>query len=360
MRRHQYGFTLVELLVVIAIIGVLVGLLLPAVQAAREAARRMQCVNNLKQLGLALQTHHSATGHFPLNQTASGLSSSGGCEPGNYSWLVRLLPYIEQNTLYDAIDFDANMSDACSSGYPIDATHVNAAVAATRIGTFFCPSDGISEDNAVLMGSANPAGDSYAANAGWPSAATGYQGERSVPGPYNGVISLQNPGETVAWHQSDPVSIKQITDGTSHTAAVAERLFQRAISLEGIRTAPETLKSYHITSSSGRSLPLMRDRCDAGSTHADPEASAFIGRAWISGWTPTAPTYMHLNTPNTHHCHFEDLNDSGDFPVTPSSNHPGGINLALADGHVQFIADDIESTLWWALGSRDGGESEAL
>lgn len=357
--RFRSAFTLVELLVVIAIIGVLVALLLPAVQAAREAARRTQCVNNLKQLGLALQMHHGSVGHFPVNQTASGPSSGGNCSPGYYSWLARLLPYFEQNALHDSIDFNTNMSDACSSGVPINASHTNAIAAATQISGFLCPSDGVSQDNAAVMGEANPAGDSYAANAGWPSAATGYNGERASPGPYNGVISLKNPGKTIAWHQRGNVSIKHITDGTSHTAAVAERLFQRANDLQGVRSARESLKSYHVTANS-RTLSAMRGRCDAGSTHADPVASTFVGRAWISGWAPTAPTYMHLNTPNTHHCHFEKLSNNGDFAVTPSSNHPGGVNLVLADGHVKFISDNIEPPLWWALGSRDGEESETL
>ncbi|MCH2115721.1 MAG: DUF1559 domain-containing protein [Pirellulales bacterium] len=358
--RFRSAFTLVELLVVIAIIGVLIGLLLPATQAAREAARRTLCANNLKQLGLALQTHHSTVGHFPINQTASGRSSNNGCEPGNYSWLVRVLPYMEQGSLYDSIDFNTNMSDACSSGIPIGASHTNAIAAATQVSGFLCPSDGVSKDNAVVMGDANPAGDNYAANAGWPSSATGYDGKRTIPGPYNGVISLQHPGKSIAWHQSGNTSIRHITDGTSHTAAVVERLFQRAQNLDEIRNVRESLKSYHITESSGRTLSVMRDRCDAGSTHADPVESAFIGRAWISGWTPTGSTYMHLNTPNMSHCHFENLNASGDFAVTPSSNHPGGVNIVLADGHSQFISEEIEPLLWWALGSRDGGESDTL
>ncbi len=353
--RRVLGFTLVELLVVIAIIGILVALLLPAVQAARESARRTQCVNNLKQLGLALQNHHSALGYFPKSQTASGRSSNDDCEPGYYSWLVFLLPYIEQGALYDSIDLSVNMADACGSGAPISANHANASAAAAVVGELLCPSDGISRGNAIVMGTADPAGDNYAANAGWPSQASGYNGERPTPGDYNGIVSLQNPGKPASWHPSGKVSIKQITDGTSNTAAVAERLIQTGASLDEIRNAPSRLKSFHVTGSA-RPLDRMRDRCDAGATHADAVAAAYIGRAWISGWTPTGPTYMHLNTPNTHHCHFQNLDANGDFAVTPASNHPGGVNVAMADGHVEFVSDDVEPMAWWALGSRDGGE----
>jgi prepilin-type processing-associated H-X9-DG protein len=101
----------------------------------------------------------------------------------------------------------------------------------------------------------------------------------------------------------------------------------------------------------------MRKWRAAGATHSDPVASAYIGCAWMSGWTPTGPTYMHPNTPNAHHCHFQNLDANVDFAVTPSRNHPGGVNVVMVDGHVEFISDDIKPRAWWALGSRDGGES---
>ncbi|TWT35820.1 hypothetical protein KOR34_07140 [Posidoniimonas corsicana] len=355
--RPTRAFTLVELLVVIAIIGALIAMLLPAVQSAREAARRTSCKNNLKQLGLALLNHHDTHRGFPVNQTSSGRQEGGDCGAGYYSWQTRILPFIEEGTLYDSIDFDANMSGNCSSGAPIDASHPNAAAAATVIEGFLCPSDAVTHDNATIMGSSNPASDSYAANAGWPSPATGYDGERPSPGAYNGLIGLVNPGSPASWHPKGRVSLRRVTDGASNTAAIAERLIQTGATLEAVRNAPEQLKSYHVTASA-RTLSMLQDRCGAGSTHSDPVASAYLGRAWISGWAPTGPTYMHLNPPNTHHCHFQNLDPNGDFAVTPTSHHPGGVNVVMADGHVEFINDDVSPRAWWALGSRDGGESE--
>lgn len=353
--RRSTGFTLVELLVVIAIIGVLVALLLPAIQAAREAARRTQCLNNLKQIGLALQNHHTALGYFPSNQTAAGKDSGTTCESGYYSWVVSLLPYMEQHPLYESIDLSANMSDSCISGVPISANHPNAAAAATVVAGLVCPSDIVSHDNSAVLGSANPASDSYAANAGWPTRVTGYQGERETPGEYNGFISLQNPGEHVDWHPTGNISMKMITDGTSHTAAVAERLIQTESSQDGILSSPGVVKSYHVTSAA-RTLADMASRCDSSLTHADLGQSAYFGRAWISGWTRTGATYMHLKNPNTNHCHFTLTKSNGDFAITPSSNHPGGVHLLLADGHATFIHDDINANTWWALGSRNSGD----
>ena len=354
MRRDR-GFTLVELLVVIAIIGILVAMLLPAVQAAREAARKTQCKNNLKQMGIALHSHHDAVGYFPVSQTASGAKSGGDCQAGYFSWHARVLPYLGETALYDSIDFDVNMSSSCDSGAPLEATHPNAQAASTVVTTFLCPSDGYTGDNGIVMGSANPASDNYAANAGWPTRATGIDGERDAPGDYNGFISLENPGEYVDWHPQGGVRLKHITDGTSHTAAIAERLIQSESSQDGILHSPETVKSYHVTGAA-RTLGNMSRRCDASLTHPDIGLSAYVGRAWISGWSRTGPTYMHLKTPNTNNCHFVLAGDNGDLAFAPSSNHVGGVFVLMADGHVVFVDDAIEARVWWAIGSRNGQE----
>jgi prepilin-type N-terminal cleavage/methylation domain-containing protein/prepilin-type processing-associated H-X9-DG protein len=352
------AFTLVELLVVIAVIAMLVALLLPAVNAAREAARRTQCTNNIRQLALAFQNHHDSQGHFPVTEIGSGPSDGhGGCRGGMYSWHARILPYIEEQALHASIDFNVNMADSCTAGQDgtITGIHTNAAAAATPVPIFLCPSDGSTGNNAIVMGSANPASDNYAANAGWPTASTGYEAERDVPASYNGLVTLQNPAAAVATLPTRPVQIKSVTDGLSHTAAIAERLIQRAQQRAEILEGDLRLRSYHITDA-GRTLARMADRCDPAATHADPIHSAYLGRAWISGWSPTGATYRHLKTPNTTNCHFGHAFTSGEFLVTPSSEHPGGVHVAMADGHVRFVADDIEPAVWWALGSRDGDD----
>lgn len=359
MSRAARAFTLVELLVVIAIIAILILLLLPAVNAAREAARNTQCKNNIRQLALSLVSYESAHGHFPVSQSASGKDRpGGGCEPGFYSWHARILPFIEENVLYEKIDFNVDMADECSDGESglISDTHRNAAVAATVVPTFLCPSDGATGHNTEITGTANPASSNYAGNAGWPSLATGYAGERKTPAKYNGLITLVNPRTPNAWQPKSPVRAKDCLDGLSKTAAVAELLIQRGVTRDQILSSADSMKSYHLTESP-RTLAGMCERCNVQFTHSDLANSTYLGRAWISGWAPTAPTYMHLKPPNTHHCHFGHSFTTGDFMVTPSSHHTGGVNVAFADGHVEFIADDIEPQIWWALGSRNGRDS---
>ena len=357
-RRSRSAFTLVELLVVIAIIGMLVALLLPAVQAARGAARKSQCVNNLKQLALSFHNHHDAKGFFPQSQLGSGEADGhGGCRGGLYSWHARILPYIEEAPLHASIDFDQNMADSCTAGEDgtISQLHPNALAAATEVAVFLCPSDGATGSNAVVMGSSNPASDNYAANAGWPTATTGIHGGQESPMKYNGLVTLQNPSRPDLYTLArSPVRVRHVTDGLSKTAAISERLIQTAVDRDSILTGNERLQSFHITTAS-RTMGQLIERCSSANTHADAQHSAYLGRAWISGWSPTGATYRHLKTPNQSHCHFSHSFTSGESVVTASSDHPGGVNVAMADGHVAFVADDIEAIVWWRLGNRQDG-----
>lgn len=354
-RNLRSAFTLVELLVVIAIIGILVGLLLPAVQAVRESARRTECSNNMRQIGLALLNFETSMRRFPVNEVGPAPAGSGS---GYLSWLVRILPHLEQDNVSRLIDKQINNGDG--GGFMISDAHPNAVAASSVIGTFLCPSDTPSFDSVIAMGTSNPAPDNYAGNAGWPSYATGFDGERATPGQFNGIISPFHPSDSmIPWHQRQGTRLRQVTDGTSHTVAIAERIIQNGNDPVSIRAYDSRLESFHILENF-RTLPELNDECDPESTHSDVLNSGYVGRAWISGYALTAPTYMHLKTPNTWMGHFNTSDYDGDFMATPSSRHPGGVNVVMTDGAVRFVADGVDPVVWWAAGSRDGGEVESI
>ena len=358
MKRH--GFTLVELLVVIAIIGILIAMLLPAVQAAREAARRLQCANHLKQIGLALHNYHDRYNIFPTSTTGA-VGSGGACGNGFYSWLARILPDVEETGLCDSIDFSVGMMDTCNqtsssdySSLSISATHPNAAAAATVVPTYVCPS-AVWEHNDVV-GSAGAAPGSYAANIGWPRGSEGISGKSAPLARHNGFMGVVNPNPAAAnaWQQG-AVSADDITDGLSNTAAVAERLITSAVTYSDLGGAPESLRSYCGGSGVELSLPKYVRYCGSVA-FPDPLYSKYHGRSWISGWTLAANTYMHVMPINRRNCHIHGGEDDGNNVVTPSSNHPGGVNVLMGDGTVHFVEESIDMSIWWALGSRNGGE----
>lgn len=355
-RKHRLGFTLVELLVVIAIIGILVGLLLPAVQQVREAARRATCANNMRQIALAIHNYESARKELPVNQIGPGISDgNGGFEAGHYSWLVPILPFIDQGNLFDTLAIRQNHGDG--DGYKISASHPNAVAASTLIPGFICPSDQPNRNNSIILGSANPAPGSYAGNAGWPSFATGFNGERQTPGKFNGVISLEHPSADIDWHANDDIDFASISDGTSNTALLSERLIQPGNSADSIDQGDTRLRSLCILA---RHETLAEINGQLNSTHAHIFESAHIGRSWSSGWPMVAPTYMSVQAPNGLIGHYASgsSRDEGEFMISPSSRHPGGVNVALVDGSIQFVPDNIEIEVWWAVGSRNDGRAE--
>ena len=366
-KRSRPGFTLVELLVVIAIIGILIGMLLPAVQAVRSSARRISCANKVKQLALAVHNYESAQMTFPLNQIGPG--KAGG--PGNYSWLVPLLPYMEQENVYRQFDLSVNNGDG--SGFRISSSHPNAAAASTKLDALLCPSDEASDDNTEL-GTCNPGSSNYVGNMGWPSKTTGISGELStVPVNkdlstvrYVGVFPLDQPGqpddEPIVWHQ-DKISFGNVSDGASNTSFISERLIQTGLSVAEVEDSDPRIGSRHVVpQGDAESLAILAFRItdDAGGERPvqHPSFSAFIGRSWSSGYTLTAPMFVHVLGPNARLGHFTSSTSVGDLLLSPSSRHTGGVNLARVDASVSFVSDDIEQEVWWALGARDDGRTD--
>jgi prepilin-type N-terminal cleavage/methylation domain-containing protein/prepilin-type processing-associated H-X9-DG protein len=347
------AFTLIELLVVVAIIGILIALLLPAIQSAREAARRAQCVNNMRQIGLALHNFHDAHNQFPTNQTGPGRNGGSGLGKGYFSWMAEILPFMEQQTLSKSIDLRINMADTAQSP-TIGAAHTNAQAAATVVPSFLCPSDTYADS--LAMGSARPAPSNYAANVGWPHMSSGIDGKRQTPAKHNGAIGLTNPSQPASWHVPR-IAGKDFTDGLSNTVMVAERMVSSAQGDEpigdprslmfcagGVDTV-RTLDRYYLTCGSARA--------------ADADYSSQIGRAWISGWGAAGNIYMQVLPINTRNCHLDGGEFDGSVLITPSSRHPGGVNALLGDGRVTFVTNEIDMPVWWAAGSRNGRETVA-
>ncbi len=370
-RNHRRsGFTLIELLVVIAIIAILIALLLPAVQQAREAARRTQCKNNLKQIGLALHNYHDVHRVFPINTTGS-IPNGAACTNGFYSWLALILPQMEQGNLYNSIDFNVGMMDQCNLASPanyahlsISSSHPNARAAATSIPAFLCPSDTVSMTPS--MGTAAAAPGSYAANAGWPEMTTGPDGTLPPLRVQNGFIGTINPKAPKAWQQPT-ISIRDLTDGSSNTMAVSERMINNLVPVQewygetlNFANAPESVLSYcGSTTGVARTLPFWVTYC--GSVNVpDPTYTKVHGRAWISGWSFAANHYLHTMPINKRNCHLYGGEDTGMNIATPSSRHTGGVHSLMGDGRVIFVNESIDLRLWWALGSRNGGEVASL
>ena len=353
-KRSRLGFTLVELLVVIAIIGILIGMLLPAVQAVRSSARRISCANKVKQLALAVHNYESAQMTFPLNQVGAGKKAGG---PGYYSWLVPLLPYMEQENLHNQFDLSVNNGDG--SDFRISSSHPNAAAASTILDALLCPSDEASDDN-TEMGSCNPGSSNYVGNIGWPSKTTGFNGELTTVR-YVGVFPLDKPDQPddeppIAWHEAK-ISFGNISDGTSNTSFISERLIQTGLSQDAVRKGDPRILSEHVKPNNSRlELASLARLIEADN---DPHVleSRFIGRSWSSGFALAAPTFVHIVGPNSDLGHFSSSEEEGDFLLSPSSRHIGGVNLARVDASVSFVSDDIEQEVWWALGARDDGRT---
>ncbi|QDV71090.1 putative major pilin subunit [Rosistilla carotiformis] len=290
---NRKGFTLVELLVVIAIIGILVGLLLPAVQAAREAARRMQCSNNLKQMGLALQNYHDTMLRFP----------PGFMSHSRLGWGALLLPYMEQTPLHDQMDshgaFDANSTNGywlgITSGSPA-AANVALIDAKVSIPGYLCPSDTMGEFNTEMndYATSNYVGTRSGCHFASPTDTTCTQTAGALPstGDYANISRR----------------FRDFTDGTSSTIMIGEK------TTKGTPNGSLWIGAY------------------------DNEAARVMARVYRTVWA--APDYL--------------LNQ--DYAWTISSLHPGGAQLVFADGSTHFLSETIDVHTWAALGTVSSGE----
>jgi prepilin-type N-terminal cleavage/methylation domain-containing protein/prepilin-type processing-associated H-X9-DG protein len=350
--RASSGFTLLELLVVVAIIGTLAGLFMAAAQAARDSARRMQCANNLKQIGLALHSYHQSWNSFPMGGSKNNRKLNGDSYDQWSVWSAHaaILPNLDQASMFNAINFDFAPEIRDGVSHPMNQT-VNLSIVAV----FLCPSD----------------------------ARAGQQNTCSYAGSYGTTTNDNYPqtgGCTGLFTVEQSFRISNCTDGTSGTVAFSEALVGDGMGYGRIGhniTDPSRYRGNVFMSATVPEPPNAR-RLNA----FDDKAAVLAGlatcvwafrstnyiadhRGWRWGQGVTGFSMFNtILTPNDHQypiggCRFggmPDWNMDNGFVFGASSNHPGGVNVLFSDGGVRFVKDGIDRTVWWSLGTKAGGE----
>ena len=351
-QRTKQGFTLVELLVVIAIIGILIALLLPAVQAAREAARRSQCTNNLKQLGVALQNYHDIFRSLPTRQGGTSCTApymNGNCTRA--SGFIALLPFVEQQAAYDRIKVGG--AGAAPLG---PATNILWIGWQVQTPGYLCPSDTRAEPQPIANSQFGE--NNYAFS----------QGDTITQ---NG-MSTDNRG---LFPFMQTVTFSRITDGLSNTIAMSERLRVNF----GFGSSPNGSVKYgaatpgFITGTFPQANPGQCLAVANGAYYSNPsQVNGLFGTMWCDGPVRRCG-FTTVLPPNSPSCVSSDNNGnySGSGIISPTSNHPAGVNGMMADGSVRFVNESINTGnlswqevaggpspygVWGAMGSKAGGE----
>ncbi|SIO28012.1 prepilin-type N-terminal cleavage/methylation domain-containing protein/prepilin-type processing-associated H-X9-DG domain-containing protein [Singulisphaera sp. GP187] len=324
-RRHP-GFTLIELLVVIAIIAVLIALLLPAVQSAREAARRAQCVNNLKQLGLAVANYESSNVCLPPAHV--------GYSWNDWSAVSMMLPMMEQSALFNAANF--------TTGFASPATVQNTTVFKTQISSLLCPSD--------IDRMTNGTGHTNYSMCAGSEAYTMKYGDN-----FRGVgIDLGQQGG-----KGGKIALRDILDGTSNTVCFSERV-------KGVDAGLDVMKPTSSVSNTSTWYPNASPLVDYLSCMTlYPSASNLanlalsgnpantdsgMGSFWHLGLGRNGGIYTNIMTPNTWSCVTNNQDMNGAL-LTASSRHSGGVNTLFCDGSVKFVKNSVNYITWWAVGT---------
>lgn len=347
--RLRVGFTLIELLVVIAIIAVLIALLLPAVQMAREAARRTQCSNNLHQWGLAMHNYHAVFNYMPAERYGAG------ARPDWHSSKVDLMPYLEQSQLFNAYNFingDPGWGWTGAAGQA--DPRANTTVALANLGILLCPSDGLK----LSPGEGGQTNYGVTRGGNW----------QTFP-LTDGIFRASEEGYFRGFRDS--------TDGLSQTAAMSEQLKSDAWRFGGRTIAQDDPISRRRRVWNTPTAPIANGQ---GSLFNDPNWKSKVGQIadrcqnlpgtttpwdqgrgmwWTVGQHVASNGYNHVGPPNSPSCFDGPLWSAGGsywgMSASATSLHPGGVNVLMFDGSVRFVNDNINLETWWSLGSARGG-----